>query len=47
MESKSDDALNSNNGDTFKAHMGGRQSAENVLILIILKTALKTKKLNA
>ena len=47
IESKSNNALNANNKNIFKMHVGGRQNVKSVLILIILRTALRTKKLNA
>jgi len=46
MAFKLDNTLNANSGDIFKAYVGGRQGVENVPILIILRTTLKTKKLN-
>ena len=45
-ESKSNAALDANSGDTPRVNMGGRQSIESVLTLMILKTVLRTRELD-
>jgi len=47
MESKLDNALDTNSRDIPRAHIGGRQGAESILIFIILRTTLKIRELDA
>ena len=46
MESKLNATLDINSGDILKVNTGGRQGVESILILITLKTALRTKELD-
>ena len=46
MEFKLNAALDANSRDTSKVNIGGRQGAESILTLIILKTVLRTRELN-
>jgi hypothetical protein len=46
-KSKLDDVLDANSGGIPRASAGGRQGVENVLTLIILRTALRIRELGA
>jgi len=46
MESKSNNTLDANRRDISRLYIEGRQGIENILILIILRTALRIRELN-
>ena len=46
MEFKLNAALDANSGDTLRVNTGGRQGVKNILILMTLKTVLKTRELD-
>ena len=46
MEFKLNVALNTNSGDILRVNAEGRQGIESVLILITLRTVLRTRELD-